>query len=121
MGLSTKKLTRMRAQVAELLPQSATIQRLTHTSDGMGGITTAVTTVATGVACRLDPVSQALVVGIIGAQETIAVRYRLTMPWDAALAADCQVVVDGRTYQVLQVDADQSWRTAVRAIVSEVS
>lgn len=229
MGLSTGQLTRMRAQVAALLPQSAKIRRVTRTSDGMGGwtesymaaslethltgddndaiftakpgvdgnnitityadpqgnnepldvnvsnvtdiivslatdeaglITSTVAEIVTAVnedveakmlvlaeivgegvgagvvtamaktaltggsdttvACRLDPVSQQMVAGVIADQQSVVVRYRLTVPHDADLRVEDKVQVDERTYRVLQLDADHSWRMTRRAIVSEV-
>lgn len=117
--IGAAQLARMRAQVAARLPQEATIQRLATVPDGAGGWVEAWVTLAT-VDCRLDPLGKAMNSEVIGQQEATVIRYQLTVPYDAAIEANCQVVIGGRTYQVVQLDADHGWNVSRRAIVSEV-
>lgn len=119
MVIADAQLAQMRAQVAARLPQTAEIQRIEQVSDGAGGWEEQPVTLAT-VPARLDPLSKQVMSDVIAGQEATVVRYQLTVPWYAPLEANCQVVVDGRAYQVVQLDADHGWRVSRRAIVSEV-
>lgn len=110
---------RMRAQVTARLPQTAEIQRITQVSDGAGGWEEQPVTLAT-VPARLDPLTRQVLNEVIAGQEATIVRYQLTVPWDAPLEANCQVVIDGQAYQVVQIDADHGWRVSRRAIVGEI-
>lgn len=118
-GLTAAQLARMRQTLTNMLPQSATLQTVTRTSDGMGGWTESLST-GTVVKCRLDPHSPTAAEALAGDMETVAVRYRLTVPYDAPLTAASRVTVDGHTYRVIQVDADHAWRLSRRALVVEV-
>lgn len=118
-AISDRQLARMRDQVAARLPQTATIQRVEQASDGAGGWTEQVVTVGTA-ACRLDPLSKQVQIGLATDVEALTVRYQLTLPYDAALDTNTQVTVEGRTYQVVQMDVDHAWRVSRRAVVSEV-
>lgn len=53
-------------------------------------------------------------------QEVIEVVYQLTVPYDAPLAPNCKVVSGGRTYEVVKLDMDHSWRAARRALIVEM-
>lgn len=115
-------LTAARADVANLLPDSCVIQAKTLVSDGAGGNTVTWAAVTSGtVACRLDPVaSRTRILDNIATQESIVVVYQLTVPYAAPLAVDRRVIHDGNTYEIVQMDIDQSKRVARRAIVSEI-
>lgn len=119
MVIADAQLARMRAQVVARLPQTAAIQRLERVSDGAGGWEEQPVTLAT-VPCLVDPLTKAVMAGLIARQEGTVVRYQLTLPYDAPLEANCQVVIAGRAYQVVQLDADHGWNVSRRAIVSEV-
>jgi hypothetical protein len=119
--LTAAQLTSMRSQVETLLPDTGVIQVMVRTSDSAGGWTEAGSAVSGGtVACRLDPLTERELSMVVAAREALGVRYRLTMPHDAPLAADYQVVTDGHTYQVIQLDADHSCNVSRRAIIEEI-
>lgn len=52
-GLSAGVIAQAKATYVKTLTETATITRSTNTADGYGGQTTATSTVATGVACRV--------------------------------------------------------------------
>lgn len=121
MALTEAQLTRMRAQLETLLPQSAVIQAVTRTSDGAGGWLEAWEAVSGGtVAARLDPLGKAERTAALGEAETMTIRYQLTVPHDAPIAQDRRVVIEGNTYEVVQLDADHGWNVSRRAIVGAV-
>lgn len=122
MLLSESELTAMRADVAQMLPQTAVISAPTWVSDGSGGGTVTHSAVTGGtVACRLDPLSlRSKEASLTAGQETLLVGYRATFPYDAPLAQNYQVVVDSHTYQIMQLDADHAQRVSRRAILQEM-
>lgn len=119
MVIADAQLMRMRAQVTARLPQTATIWRIEQVSDGAGGWEEQPVTLAT-VPARLDPVTRQVLSAVIGGQEAVIVRYQLTVPWDAPLEAGHRVEIEGRAYEVVQLDAEHGWRVSRRAIVSEI-
>lgn len=119
--LSTDDLAQMRADVERMLPDTAVIKAVTRTSDGAGGWSESWSPVTGGtVACRLDPMTKSERWAARAGQEMLAVQYQLTVPYDAPLAADRQVVVGGSVYEVVQMDVDHSWNVSKRATVREV-
>jgi head-tail adaptor len=119
--LSEAQLARMRAQLNARLPGTAVIQQAIRTPDGAGGWSETWTAVTGGtVACRLDPIGVGTVRETsIALRETLVVRYRLTVPYDAPLAADFRVVINGKTYEIVQLDDQHSQRVSRRAVVAE--
>lgn len=116
LGIDTEQLNAMREQVAQLLPDSCTIQQTANTKDGKGGFTEAWTTVAT-VACRLDPMDKPVQPETTAGREAIKNQRRLTVPWDAPIAVNRRVIIGSETYEIRDLSDDSSWRVARRAIV----
>lgn len=114
------QLTRMRADVANLLPDSCVIYSPSYASDGAGGGTLTYSAVGT-VACRVDPINLREQIAIQAQGEKLKSMYQLTLPYDTTIAANYQVVTGGKTYQVEQMDIDHSGRVSRRAKISEVS
>lgn len=120
-GLSDDDLTRMRAQVADLLPDTAVIAAPGWSSDGAGGGTVTHTPVSGGtVACRLDPLPKLQMTQEVAGGEVLTVKYVFTAPYDAPLDVDYRVTVAGEAYEVIHLDIDHSWRVSRRAIVAAV-
>lgn len=119
LGIDTEQLNAMREQVAQLLPDSCTIQQTANTKDGKGGFTEAWTTVAT-VACRLDPMPRPVQSDTLGGREAILNQRMLTCPYDAPLAVNRRVVIGSETYEIRDLHEDHSWRVSRRAIVTKV-
>lgn len=122
-GINAAQLERMRNQVEQLLPGTAIIQAPTYAPDEMGSVGNPTYAAVTGgtVACRLDPIStSASENAVMAGRETLVKTYRLTLPHDAPLAADCRVVIGANTYGVMQIYEAHSWNVSVRGIVEEV-
>lgn len=123
MSLTTSQLTQMRTQLSTRLPDSAIIQAPTYPGDSAGGPGTANYTAVGGgtVACRLDPVdSVAEHIQILSARENLKVVYRLVVPYDAPLAKDCRVLINGDTFEILALADQHSWRVCRRALVGRL-
>lgn len=122
LGLSASQLARMRAEVAQLLPNTCTIQQPTNTKDGKGGVVQTWSTAVGGanVPCRLDPMDKPVQADEQGQREAIVNQRRLTVPYDAPLAVDYRVIVGSETYEIRDLADDGSWRPTKRAIVTKV-
>ena len=118
--LSADMLSQMRADVANMLPDTAVIQTfgtVAQSSDGFAGGTYT----ATGtVVCRLDPLGKNAAVRLALEREVTAYTYQLTVPYDTALVHNARVVVNSNTYEVIQLDVDHSWNVSKRAIVERL-
>lgn len=119
LGIITSLLARMRAETAQLLPDSGAIQAATNTPDGKGGFTESWSTIAT-VACRIDPMPRPVQPDTIAGREAIKNQRMLTCPWDAPLAVNRRVVIGTETYEIRDLHEDHSWRVSRRAIVTKV-
>jgi head-tail adaptor len=105
----------LRADFAELMPDTVVIQRATRGTNtyGYGG---SVTWSAVGtVAARVDPVSQSARREMIGDKETTVIYRQLTLPYDADIAAGDRIVYGARTYELRLLDDDHSLRADRRA------
>lgn len=123
LGISTSQLARMRAQVLELLPDTAILQSVSYSGDDMGSQGTAIYTAVSGgtVGCRVDPLgTRGGQLELYQARETLTKLYQLTVPFDAPLLADYRVVINAQNYSVIQLDVDHSWNVSKRAIIAEV-
>lgn len=120
LGVSGRLLAVQRAQIAQLLPDTCTIQSVSAwTSDGAGGQVPTWSTLAT-VACRLDPLKQQAQPEEVAGREAIIVPRQLTVPWDAPLDVDRRVVIGTETYEIRELVDDHSWRVCRRAKVVRV-
>lgn len=112
--LSAAEIAGMQATADLALPDSATIQRASLASDGMGGYTETWATVAT-VSCRLDPPGNAR---LDQWQEKIMNRavYILNTPASTDIQSQDRATVNGSVYEVIGL-MDASWEITSRAIV----
>lgn len=119
--ITTRQLAKMRQQVEDRLPDTCVIQASTNAVDTGGAFEKTWAAVTGGtVACRVDRLGQAQILNQVDAlREQIEVRYQLTVPYDAPLAANYRVVHNTKTYDVLQLDIDHSWNVSKKAIVVE--
>ncbi|MBU2038344.1 MAG: head-tail adaptor protein [Gammaproteobacteria bacterium] len=117
MTLTDWELTGMRSAINELLPGTCVILTGTLTANGAGEFTTAWGTTST-IACRLDPIKgyEQQSGGAISAYQ----RYRLTLPWDAALTSGARVRISGVDYNVLGVTPSDNWKLDTRAEVEKI-
>ncbi len=123
--ISQAELDAMRDAVeADALPDTAQVKRFASTGDGIGGRTKTPTTVASALPCRLSlPTGGNPGLTMMG--QTIAERLGNRVLMIATFAANSdvqdndQIVVGGRTYEVLMI-INGSWEIARRAMVAEV-
>lgn len=119
--VSTPVLTYMRNTQADAMPDTCTIQTVARTSDGQGGWSEVWSNTYTSVACRVSPVKlRSLGEGIQADQMTGKRRYILTVAYDQAITLADRVVHGGVTYNVISVNADESWPTAKRAELERI-
>lgn len=118
--LSAADLTAMKTTLDASLPDTATVYRLTRTSDGAGGYTEAWNAVGSAVACRISP-------GGTGAEREVASRLAAVAPWVITLPAATDVTTKdqlrttSRTFQVLAVLAVRSWEISRRVVCQEIA
>lgn len=118
--LSAADMTAMKATLDASLPDTATVYRVTRTSDGAGGSTDAWAAVGSAVACRISPVTR-------GAELTIANRLEAVAPWVLTLPAATDVITKDqlrtslRTFEVIAVLAARSWEISRRVICEETA
>jgi len=118
MMLTSAELTQMRADVAEMLPDTCNLLTVTRTSDGQGGITDTWGTATTGVACRLDPLRGRE--SVQGAALQAQYSYILTLPYDTTITNAYRVEIGTAVYDVKAVDQGKSWAVSMRAFVERV-
>lgn len=115
-ALDTAMLTAMRAAIAELLPDTCSVITLTRTADGMGGhVDTRAT--ATAINCRLDVVTGREQIGreqIAGGGLQPFTSYMLSLPYDATVVTQNEILHNGNNYAVKSVNQSQSWKAVVR-------
>jgi len=108
----------MRAVQNEFMPGTAVIQRATLTPDGAGGYAESWAAVGT-VRARLYPQNVRTMSEAFGAAQVIAeTRWFLTLPTGTEVVASDRVLMDSRTFEIIRVNNDQSYQTAVRCEVT---
>lgn len=118
--LSDAQLTKFRADVAKMLPDTCAISSVSYASDGAGGNTETWSTVAT-VACRVDPVNTKG-----GGMEAAAMRealdtmYQLTVPYDTAIDVGNRITHNSIVYEIRQLSEQHSWRVSKRCLMARV-
>ncbi len=116
-GLSSAELTQMRADIAQLLPDTCSIISYSNESDGSGGWSLSPSGTVTAN-CRLDFVSFK---EVMSADSIIPFKTGyLSLPYDTAIDTNNQVVVDGVTYSVTGVTTGNSWECVRRATVERI-
>ena len=113
--LSNAELTQMRADIADLMPDTCNILTVTRLPDGQGGVTDTWGTATASVACRLDAYrgKEAMSGDALQAFNT----YVLTVPHDTTITTASRVEHESVTYNVTSVDEYKSWPITRRAIL----
>ncbi len=117
-GLGTADLTWMRELIDTTLPDTCAIVRGTATFDSEGGNKTTWGTVAGTVYCRMDMRS--------GKEETTAgaiqpySTYVLSLTHDQSILTKDRIIFNGGTFNVISVNASQSWIGVKRAVLEKV-
>lgn len=112
----------MRATLEESLPDTCTIKRKMVADDGQGGQTETWGDLATGVACRLAPLSSQMDREEEVEDRVSATKYRLvTLAADQDIKVEDLVVVAGRTLEVRGLRDPRSWQLSRRVECLEVT
>lgn len=115
MGLiGAPDLAWMRALQERALPGTIVIQRRTLTRDAMGGFTEAWAAAGT-VTGRLYPQNlRTQNEPVQGDRLTSETRWFATFPVGTNVTAEDRLLTGGRTFEVVRVNNDEDWQTAVR-------
>lgn len=111
--LTSAQLDQMRADVAELLPDSCSILSNARTSDGAGGWSDNWTVSAT-VACRADPITQRDSSELFAKQDTANEMLQFTVPHDTSVSTQNRVRYDGNDYDIVEATPSKTWSVSVR-------
>ena len=121
-GLTANELTSIRADIADLLPDTGYIIAVTNTPDGFGGYTQGTAVKANGtVSYRLDPKlltqNDEKVAG--GAIQPFF-QWILTLQYNAPITTEDKFLcAEGKVYNVISVDEEKSWNASTRVIVEQ--
>jgi len=116
-GLTTSELASIRADIAELLPDTGgAVLSTTQTPDGAGGFTETWGTATASLPYRLDPLTGTEEAAGGGLQPFSG--WQLTLPYDTTISPENRFQdTNGRQYAVKSVDGGKSWQASVRARV----
>jgi head-tail adaptor len=121
--LSAAQLAVMRNAVAQVLPDTCSIQRYTSAPDGAGGQTETWSTVHTAVACRVTAYSGRKG----GVEDQIRQRFDSVLWWRVTLPVGTDVTVKDRigfgahTFEVRSVETGRSFEVECHADCEEIS
>lgn len=104
----------MRDVQERAMPGTVVIERYALTADGMGGYAEAWTAVGT-VTGRVYPmVRRGMSETINGGQVISESMWFATLPTGTVIDARDRIVYEGRSWEVVRVNNDEMWQTAVR-------
>lgn len=101
------QLAIFRADAAQLLLDTCTLQKPGLVDDGAGGKKRGLTTVATNEPCRVDAASGGAGSSDLGPDARVS-NLTISLRWDSPITRDCQVVHGGHTYEIFALIEDQS-------------
>lgn len=116
--LRSGELTAMRAVQAQALGDSGVYHRLSTSQNGIGETVEAWAAAGTA-SCRLSSLSASDIprVAALRPQVQLNSAWRLTWAHGTDVRPGDKVVIDSDTYDVIDVDKDGAWHTAVRCYV----
>lgn len=113
-------LTGIRKVLDASLTETATVQRVTRTGDGMGGFSESWATVAT-VSARVAPLGNSPQERVIAERLTGVTLWTVTLPAGTDVTDADRIGISGRTFEVTGMLGPQSLEAARRAVCKEVS
>lgn len=113
--LSANDLAMMRAAQVSALPDTCSILRSAPGWNEIGEGTLGWSTVGTAVPCRVRLSNVLRRLEAIGGQAQAVADWVVTLAYDEDVRSGDRLTVGGDTYDVISVNVDESWRTAVRA------
>lgn len=115
---SEADLSFMRETQELAMPGTAVIQGTVNVSDGQGGYYERWVGIGT-VPARLYPrTSRSYSEQVAGGQLISLTTWWVTMPWDTVVDARNRISMEGRTWEIISVNNDENWRTAIRCEVN---
>lgn len=117
--LNHTELQRLRAAHTATLTDSCTVRRKVKVTTAFGGAADTWQVIAT-YACRVMPERDRRLAEVSAERELMTVYYRLTVPYDADLRADDEILCGGQPYQVVALWDTHTFRTARRAIIARI-
>ena len=115
--LGAADLTWMQATQNSALPGTIVIQRMSGSADGMGGYNETWAAVGTVIG-RIYPInSRAQSEDETGGQVVSLTRWFATVPVGTDVTAKDRLLSSSRTWEVTEVNNDESYQTAVRCQV----
>lgn len=121
--LSERELARLRADLADLLPDTCDVLRPTTGTDGTawGGWSQTWGTVGTAVSCRIDPAKLRNVgKGRAAGREASRNYYQLSLEWNQSIEAGDRVTFGSETYEVVLLNEDHALRGVRRAVLANI-
>jgi head-tail adaptor len=112
--LTAADLAYMQDTQEQAMPGTVVIERVTLTSDGMGGNVEAWGAVGTVIG-RIYPQSTQGVEAVGGAQVLSELKWWATLPAGTTLYAQDRLFYGNSTFEVIRVNTDEMWQTATRA------
>jgi head-tail adaptor len=120
MLLDPADIAAFRAVAEQALPDIATIQRGTETSDQGGGTTTEWNPIAESVPCRLSPVAGGEM-GMVGARVSDEATSMVTMAATRDVLEADRLIIAGITYDVTLVRRRGAWALTLRIECKEAA
>jgi len=118
--LTAAQVTAMRATTASVLPDVATLERLTTVSDGGGGSTETWAQVGVPVACRIAPLAGGEG-GQAGGRVADETTHVVTVAAGTEVTERDRLLIAGTRYEVTVVRERGAWELARRVEVREAS
>jgi hypothetical protein len=120
--ISAGELAQLRADADRtLFDATCTLLTPTAGTNSIGEVALTWGTLGAGVPCRLRPDGQQPAMSIVGGQPQTVAGWKLTLPHGTVtVQPGDRAVVSGVTYEIKQVWAAESWRTATRVDVVRI-
>lgn len=116
--LTDDELESMRDTIVASLPQIGEVQAPSNVSDGRGGQAVVWNTVAS-VPIRVAP-DTTRTEEVVGDRVANQQRWMLTMPAGTTVGASYRIVVESRTFEVVNIRSPRSYETSCRVVGIEV-
>lgn len=118
--LTAAELTQLRADVAELMPDTCDIERNSSSVDSAGFESESWAVQVDDTPCRIDPYNKQFSSGIVGEREENITWWQLTVSWNVDIADGDRVIFGSDTYQIVQLHDDHSNRIVRRALLAKI-
>ena len=119
--LGTVELAQMRAdQLATMADETCTVLTPSGGTNAIGEWVVTWGTAGTAVPCRLRSIGMPPYMVYVGGQANTLALWSVTMPYGTVVNPGDRIVVDTKTYEVVQTYEESTWSTATRADVKQI-